>query len=123
MQLCIHRQISYTTSTLVWLILVMPATNATSKCSFSVKTYLRSTMHQSRLNHLMLLNINKEKVDNLDIKQLQRPKKTLKFASMHMALSVFTVNSTTDCPSAADCTPIILKLCLKAFIPQLAECQ
>ena len=43
---------------LVKLILVMPATNATSERSFSalkrVKTFLRSTMTQSRLNHLML---------------------------------------------------------------------
>ena len=53
------------------LILVMPATNAASERSFSVmrrlKTYLRSTMRQSRLNHLMLLNINKQKIDDLDI--------------------------------------------------------
>ena len=49
----------------------MPATNAISECSFSamrhLKTYLRSTMGQSRLNHVMLLNINKESVDSLDI--------------------------------------------------------
>jgi len=48
----------------------MPATNAASKRRFSamrrLKTYLQSTMHQSRLNHLMLLNINKEKIDDLD---------------------------------------------------------
>ena len=53
------------------LILVMPATNAVSKRSFSamrrLKTYLRSTMRQSRLNHVLLLNINREKVDQLDI--------------------------------------------------------
>ena len=53
------------------LILVMPATNAASERSFSamrrLKTYLRSTMRQSRLNHIMLLNINKQKIDDLDI--------------------------------------------------------
>ena len=53
------------------LILVMPATNAVSERSFSamrrLKTYLRSTMRQSRLNHCLLLNINREKVDQLDI--------------------------------------------------------
>ena len=53
------------------LILVMPATNAVSERSFSairrLKTYLRSTMCQSRLNHVMLLSINREKVDQLDI--------------------------------------------------------
>ena len=57
--------------TLARLILVMPATNAASERSFSamrrLKTYLRSTMCQSRLNHIMLLNINKQKIDDLDI--------------------------------------------------------
>ena len=56
---------------LAHLILVMPATNAVSEHSFSamrrLKTYLRSSMRQSRLNHVMLLNINREKVDQLDI--------------------------------------------------------
>ena len=56
---------------LAHLILVMPATNAVSERSFSamrrLKTYLRSTMCQSRLNHVMLLSINREKVDKLDI--------------------------------------------------------
>ena len=32
-----------------------------------LKSYLRSTMRQSRLNHLLLLNLNQEKVDQLDI--------------------------------------------------------
>ena len=49
----------------------MPATNAVSERSFSamrrLKTYLRSTMSQSRLNHVMLLSINQEKVDQIDI--------------------------------------------------------
>ena len=44
---------------LLTLILVMPATNAVSERSASalrrVKTYLRTTMHQDRLNHLMVL--------------------------------------------------------------------
>ena len=44
---------------LVCLILVMPATNAASKQTFSimrrVKSYLRSSMGQARLNHLMVL--------------------------------------------------------------------
>ena len=53
------------------LLMVMPATNATSERSFSVmrrlKSYLRSTMGQSRLNHIMLLNIYKEQLDMLDL--------------------------------------------------------
>ena len=56
---------------LVKLILVMPATNSTSERSFSamrrVKTYLRSTMLQERLNHLMLLHVHKELTDNLNM--------------------------------------------------------
>ena len=53
------------------LLLVMPATNAYSERSFSVmrrlKTYLRSTMGQARLNHIMLLHIYEAQLDNLDL--------------------------------------------------------
>ena len=49
---------------LLRLLLVMPASNAVSERSFSalrrVKTYLRSTMNQDRLNHLMILHIHRE---------------------------------------------------------------
>ena len=55
-------------------ILVMPATNATSERSFSalhrVKTYLRSTMTQNRLNNLLLLHVHKEYTDSLDLKSV-----------------------------------------------------
>ena len=58
---------------LVILILVAPATNATSERSFSalrrVKTYLRTTMSQQRLNHLMVLHIHKEDCDKLNLEQ------------------------------------------------------
>ena len=51
--------------------MVMSATNAASKHSFSVlqriKSYLRSTMTQQRLNHLMIFNIYKEALDNMDL--------------------------------------------------------
>ena len=57
--------------TIARLILVMPATNAVSERSFSVmrriKSYLRSTMGQARLNHVMVLNIYKEKLDELNL--------------------------------------------------------
>ena len=57
--------------TLVQLIMVMPATNATSERTFSalrrVKSYLRTTMTQERLNHLMLLNMHKDETDKLDL--------------------------------------------------------
>ena len=52
------------------LILVMLATNATSERSFSalrrVKTYLRSTMMQKRLNNLMILHVHKDRTDLLN---------------------------------------------------------
>ena len=58
-------------SKLVRLLLVMPATNAQSERSFSavrrLKTYLRSSMTQQRLNHLMLLHIRKCHTNNLDL--------------------------------------------------------
>ena len=60
--------------TLVRLILVMPATNATSERTFSalrrVKTYLRATMTQERLNHLMILNTHREATDKMDISEV-----------------------------------------------------
>ena len=56
------------------LIIVMSATNAASEHSFSVlrriKTCLRSTMTQQRLNHLMILNIYKEALDDMDLKSI-----------------------------------------------------
>ena len=56
------------------LLIVMPATNAASERSFSVmrriKNYLRSTMKQPRLNHLMILNVYKELLDSMDLKDI-----------------------------------------------------
>ena len=50
--------------TLLKLIYVTPATNSVSERSASilrrVKTYLRSTMSQMRLNHIMILHTHKE---------------------------------------------------------------
>ena len=55
---------------LCWLAPVIPFTNAASERSFSVmkrlKTYLRSTMTESRLNHLMISSIYKEMLDGID---------------------------------------------------------
>ena len=55
----------------VQLILVMPATNATSERSFSalrrVKSYLRSTMGQQRLNNLMVLQVHRDRTDSLNL--------------------------------------------------------
>ena len=59
---------------IVKLILVMPATNAVSERSFSalrrVKTYLRSTMKQTRLNHLMILHVHKDITDSLNLNDI-----------------------------------------------------
>ena len=59
---------------LVRLLLVMPATNTVSERSFSamrrIKTYLRSTMLQERLNAAMTLHIHKDLTDSLDLKSL-----------------------------------------------------
>ena len=56
------------------LLLVMPATNATSERSFSalrrIKTYLRTTMNQMRLNNLMALHIHSDKTDNLNLSSI-----------------------------------------------------
>ena len=61
---------------LACLILVMPATNAASERSFStmkrVKGYLRSTMQQTRLNHLMIINIYKDVVIVMDLSEVAR---------------------------------------------------
>ena len=64
--------------TLMKLLLVMPATNATSERSFSalrrIKTYLCSTVSQQRLNSFMLLHVNRDKTVrfNLDLSQISR---------------------------------------------------
>ena len=60
----------------VKLLLVLPATNATSEQSFSalrrVKTYLCTTTSQERLNNLMVLHVHKEQVDGLELKKVAR---------------------------------------------------
>ena len=52
-------------SKLFRLLLIMPATSATSERSFSslrhIKTYLRTSMKQERLNHLMMIYVHKDK--------------------------------------------------------------
>ena len=56
------------------LKLVMPATNSTSERSFSamrrLKTYLRSTMTQERLNQLLIFHIHKEVTDTLTMREI-----------------------------------------------------
>ena len=49
----------------------MPATNAESERSFSavrrIKSYLRSTMSQQRLNHLMVLHVHSDHTDKFNL--------------------------------------------------------
>ena len=57
------------------LLLILPASNDSAESGFSalkrVKTYLRNTMSQERLNHVMILNIHKEiAMEKLDLKEV-----------------------------------------------------
>lgn len=59
---------------LVNIYLTVPVTTATSERSFStlrrIKTYLRSTMRQDRLNNVLLLHAHKSLTDEIDLKQI-----------------------------------------------------
>ena len=52
----------------------MPCSNAEAERSFSalrrLKTYLRSTMTQARLNHIAVLHAHQELVDKIDITEI-----------------------------------------------------
>ena len=58
------------------LTMSLPCTVASCERSFSMlrrlKTYLRSTMGQPRLNHLALMHIYREKVEDVDMDALMR---------------------------------------------------
>lgn len=60
--------------TLASLVIVMPATNAVSERSFSslrrLKSYLRSTMTQTRLNNLMVLHVHSNLTDKLSLTEV-----------------------------------------------------
>ncbi|KAK3095241.1 hypothetical protein FSP39_012040 [Pinctada imbricata] len=59
---------------LLKIYLTIPVTTATAERAFSslrrIKTYLRSTMTQARLNHCMLGYVHKELTDNVDVKEI-----------------------------------------------------
>ena len=59
---------------LIVLLLVFPATSATAEHSFScvrrLKTYLRTTTSQPRLNHLLVLHVHQDLTDSLDLKAI-----------------------------------------------------
>ena len=56
---------------LLKLYLTIPMTSATAERTFSalrrMKSYLRSTMSQKRLNHVALLHTQKERTDRIDL--------------------------------------------------------
>ena len=56
------------------LLLVMPATNATSQRAFSalrrVTTYFRKTMSQQHLNKHMVLHVHNERTDAFQLKDV-----------------------------------------------------
>ena len=58
------------------LILVLPATNASSERSFSLlrleKSYVRATTAQDRLNDLIILSAYRENFDELNLKDAAR---------------------------------------------------
>lgn len=70
-------------SQLLLILAVLPVTTCTCERSFStlkrIKTYLRSTMGENRLNGLALLNIHKEidviPEDVLDLFSKQQPRR------------------------------------------------
>ncbi|CAM4849388.1 unnamed protein product, partial [Rotaria magnacalcarata] len=61
-------------TTLIRLYLTVPVTTATAERSFSamnrIKTYLRSSMTQQRLNHVIIPHIHKERLDELDLNSI-----------------------------------------------------
>ena len=69
---------------MIKLVIVLPATNAVSECSFSATrrlyTYLRTNMRSSRLNNAMVLHIQKARLDKLsmvDVALFESDHKTL----------------------------------------------
>ena len=61
---------------LVRIYLTIPVTTATGERSLSavrcIKTYLRSTMSQQRLNNILLLSVYKDLTDGLDLSTIAR---------------------------------------------------
>ena len=59
---------------LLILFLTIPVTTATSERTFSatrrLKNYLRSSMTQERLNHILLFHCHKVRTDRIDIHQI-----------------------------------------------------
>ena len=61
---------------LLRIYLTVPMASATAERSFSalrrLKNYLRTTMTQKRLNHLMVMHIHKERTDQLNLSSIAK---------------------------------------------------
>ena len=61
---------------LIKIFYTIPVTTATAERTFSalrrLKTYLRATMSQQRLNNTMLLYVHKDRTDKIDIVNIAR---------------------------------------------------
>ena len=59
---------------LIMLILVVPATSVCAERSFSalrrVESYLRATMNQGRLTHVVVLHVHKDRAQILEMNEL-----------------------------------------------------
>ena len=59
---------------LISIYLTIPVTTATAERSFSalkrIKTYLRNSMTQQRLNHCFILHVHRQKTDSLDLPEI-----------------------------------------------------
>ena len=59
---------------LILIYFIIPVTTATAERSFSdlkhIKTYIRNSMTQQRLNHCFILHVHRQKTDNLDLKEI-----------------------------------------------------
>ena len=73
------------------IVLVLPATNASSEWSFSamrcVKTYLQSIMSQGPLNHLILLPVHKALTGELSLVNVVNDSVALKIAFVFLVCS------------------------------------
>ena len=59
---------------LIKIFYTIPVTSSTAERTFSalrrLKTFLRSTMTQPRLNHAMTLHVHKERTDEIDLDEV-----------------------------------------------------
>ena len=70
----VAQEMSCEVDKLLRIYLTIPVTTATAERSFSalrrIKTYLRSTMSEERLNKIMLLHVHKDLCDSTDLSKI-----------------------------------------------------